>query len=230
MAPEPWTDWHTSVCDCFEDASTCKDQWRRLVSSSACTALACLCVVLQAATASGAAPAWRARSHPGSGRTPASRYATFAASAWLQPSGFRCSALLLPPWLSGLPLETDIRSRCAASGAISKTLGEDLNAPSHFCQGSLCKDVAASCFCVWCSWCQMLRELNYRRNKPTVINIVSVQPASAAQPNPVIQTYPLHTGVLVAPRWASCRLAGGNVSAAGFLSHKTTLTFHQFSL
>lgn len=43
MAPEPWTDWHTSVCDCFEDASTCKDQWRRLVLSSACTTLACLC-------------------------------------------------------------------------------------------------------------------------------------------------------------------------------------------
>ncbi|XP_032428760.1 cell number regulator 5-like [Xiphophorus hellerii] len=26
-------------------------------------------------------------------------------------------------------------------------------------QGSLCEDMAISCFCVWCSWCQMHREL-----------------------------------------------------------------------
>lgn len=33
MAPEPWTDWHTSVCDCFEDASTCKGQRGPLIVS-----------------------------------------------------------------------------------------------------------------------------------------------------------------------------------------------------
>lgn len=41
-------------------------------------------------------------------------------------------------------------------------------------QGSLCKDIATSCFCEWCSWCQMHRELKHRKNTPTVI--VNVQP------------------------------------------------------
>ncbi|GAA6221310.1 cornifelin homolog A-like [Lates japonicus] len=41
-------------------------------------------------------------------------------------------------------------------------------------KGSICKDVAASCFCVWCSWCQMHRELKHRNQAPTVVNM---QPA-----------------------------------------------------
>ncbi|XP_077390984.1 cornifelin-like isoform X2 [Festucalex cinctus] len=40
-------------------------------------------------------------------------------------------------------------------------------------KGSLCKDVVISCFCMWCSWCQMQRELKYRRKPPTVINVVN---------------------------------------------------------
>ncbi|XP_034558629.1 cornifelin homolog isoform X2 [Notolabrus celidotus] len=41
-------------------------------------------------------------------------------------------------------------------------------------KGSLCRDIATSCFCEWCSWCQMNRELKYRKKNPTVI--VNVQP------------------------------------------------------
>ncbi|XP_037553852.1 cornifelin homolog B-like [Nematolebias whitei] len=29
-------------------------------------------------------------------------------------------------------------------------------------KGSLCKDIATSCICVWCNWCQMHRELRYQ--------------------------------------------------------------------
>ncbi|XP_044217831.1 cornifelin-like [Thunnus albacares] len=38
-------------------------------------------------------------------------------------------------------------------------------------KGSICKDIAASCFCVWCSWCQMHRELKHRKKVPAIINI-----------------------------------------------------------
>nr|XP_033477860.1 cornifelin homolog A-like isoform X2 [Epinephelus lanceolatus]XP_033477861.1 cornifelin homolog A-like isoform X2 [Epinephelus lanceolatus] len=41
-------------------------------------------------------------------------------------------------------------------------------------QGSICKDVATSCFCMWCSWCQMHREMKYRMKQPAVI--VNMQP------------------------------------------------------
>lgn len=49
-------------------------------------------------------------------------------------------------------------------------------------QGSLCKDIAVSCFCVWCSWCQMHRELKSRKKTPVIINlqtqtVVNLQPA-----------------------------------------------------
>eukprot|EP00066_Takifugu_rubripes_P008335 XP_003974461.1 PREDICTED: cornifelin-like [Takifugu rubripes] len=152
MAPEPWTDWHTSVCDCFEDASTC------CYGFWCCPCLAC---------------------------TVSSR---FGENTCL-PLCDLCSFSLIAAF--GIPLFGAPPAALALRASIRNR---------YKIKGSLCKDVAASCFCVWCSWCQMLRELNYRRNKPTVINIVSVQPASAAQPNPVIHTYPLHTGVLVAPR------------------------------
>ncbi|XP_059196352.1 cornifelin-like [Centropristis striata] len=39
-------------------------------------------------------------------------------------------------------------------------------------KGSLCKDIMSSCFCEWCSWCQMHRELKYRKkNNPVVVNM-----------------------------------------------------------
>ncbi|CAK6971336.1 cornifelin-like [Scomber scombrus] len=63
-------------------------------------------------------------------------------------------------------------------------------------KGSLCKDIAASCFCMWCSWCQMHRELKHRNQTPTVINVqtptvVQMQPAPmmmvAANPPPAVR-------------------------------------------
>ncbi|XP_035509486.1 cornifelin homolog [Morone saxatilis] len=42
-------------------------------------------------------------------------------------------------------------------------------------EGSLCRDIATSCFCGWCSWCQMHRELKYRTKTTTVT--VDMQPA-----------------------------------------------------
>uniref|UniRef100_A0A3Q2R4M2 Cornifelin-like n=1 Tax=Fundulus heteroclitus TaxID=8078 RepID=A0A3Q2R4M2_FUNHE len=38
-------------------------------------------------------------------------------------------------------------------------------------KGSLCKDIATSCICVWCSWCQLHRELKYRKVGPAVVNM-----------------------------------------------------------
>uniref|UniRef100_A0A3Q3AJD2 Cornifelin homolog B-like n=1 Tax=Kryptolebias marmoratus TaxID=37003 RepID=A0A3Q3AJD2_KRYMA len=32
-------------------------------------------------------------------------------------------------------------------------------------EGSLCNDIVVSCFCVWCSWCQMHRELKETETK-----------------------------------------------------------------
>ncbi|CAN9500890.1 unnamed protein product [Ophioblennius macclurei] len=43
-------------------------------------------------------------------------------------------------------------------------------------KGSLCKDIATSCVCLWCAWCQMHRELKYRNDGPTVVNM---QPRAA---------------------------------------------------
>ncbi|KAF7202680.1 cornifelin-like [Nothobranchius furzeri] len=39
-------------------------------------------------------------------------------------------------------------------------------------QGSLCKDICTSCFCVWCSWCQLHRELKYQKHP----GVVTMQP------------------------------------------------------
>ncbi|CAN9500892.1 unnamed protein product [Ophioblennius macclurei] len=52
-------------------------------------------------------------------------------------------------------------------------------------KGSICKDIFTSCFCSWCIWCQMHRELKERKKTPTVIN---AQPQNyfVAQPAPVV--------------------------------------------
>ncbi|KAF7202679.1 placenta-specific gene 8 protein [Nothobranchius furzeri] len=48
-------------------------------------------------------------------------------------------------------------------------------------KGSLVRDIMASCCCVWCSWCQMHRELKHRKKTPVIINTqhqtVVMQPA-----------------------------------------------------
>ncbi|KAM3620004.1 uncharacterized protein V6R79_016974 [Siganus canaliculatus] len=32
-------------------------------------------------------------------------------------------------------------------------------------KGTVCKDIATSCVCMWCSWCQMHRELKHRKKE-----------------------------------------------------------------
>ncbi|XP_014870130.1 placenta-specific gene 8 protein-like [Poecilia latipinna] len=51
--------------------------------------------------------------------------------------------------------------------------------------GSLCKDILASCCCVWCSWCQMHREL--KEHTPVVV--VMQQPVTL--PGPVVHANPV---------------------------------------
>uniref|UniRef100_A0A8C4P0J3 Uncharacterized protein n=1 Tax=Dicentrarchus labrax TaxID=13489 RepID=A0A8C4P0J3_DICLA len=52
-------------------------------------------------------------------------------------------------------------------------------------KGSICKDIGVSCFCVWCAWCQMHREIKHRKKPPTVINMQS-QTIVNMQPPPVM--------------------------------------------
>ncbi|XP_029356135.1 cornifelin homolog A-like [Echeneis naucrates] len=64
-------------------------------------------------------------------------------------------------------------------------------------QGSLCKDIATSCFCMWCSWCQMHRELKNRKKNVTVVNMQPAPVMMAPGPTaPVIFGGP--PGVVVA--------------------------------
>ncbi|XP_037553851.1 cornifelin-like [Nematolebias whitei] len=53
-------------------------------------------------------------------------------------------------------------------------------------KGSLCKDIAVSCFCVWCSWCQMHRELKNRKKTPVIINLQTQTVVHHLQPAPVM--------------------------------------------
>ncbi|XP_005803972.2 cornifelin homolog [Xiphophorus maculatus] len=52
-------------------------------------------------------------------------------------------------------------------------------------KGSLCEDIAVSCCCPTCVWCQMYRELKYRKKSPVVINM-QVQPYVNMQPHPMM--------------------------------------------
>uniref|UniRef100_A0A8C6UD07 Cornifelin n=1 Tax=Neogobius melanostomus TaxID=47308 RepID=A0A8C6UD07_9GOBI len=71
-------------------------------------------------------------------------------------------------------------------------------------RGSLLNDVAVSCCCTWCSWCQMHRELKHQMRGPCVVsveNVVSVQPPPLAPMTTmgqvtVHQTATVNTGLL----------------------------------
>ncbi|XP_013869719.1 cornifelin homolog B [Austrofundulus limnaeus] len=58
-------------------------------------------------------------------------------------------------------------------------------------KGSILEDIAISCCCATCSWCQMHRELKSRKQNPVIINtlsqnVVSMQPAAVMMPvNPL---------------------------------------------
>uniref|UniRef100_A0A7N6AEH9 Plac8 onzin related protein 6 n=1 Tax=Anabas testudineus TaxID=64144 RepID=A0A7N6AEH9_ANATE len=63
-------------------------------------------------------------------------------------------------------------------------------------KGSVCKDIAVSCFCEWCSWCQMHRELKHRKKQPTVINIQPA-PVMMIPGNPAQAGFASQPGVIV---------------------------------
>uniref|UniRef100_A0A8C8C182 Cornifelin n=1 Tax=Oncorhynchus tshawytscha TaxID=74940 RepID=A0A8C8C182_ONCTS len=54
-------------------------------------------------------------------------------------------------------------------------------------QQSLCEDIMASCFCVWCSWCQMAREIKDHKKSCTFTTIqpvaIQVQPQTMTNSN-----------------------------------------------
>lgn len=58
----------------------------------------------------------------------------------------------------------------------------------HNIKGTLCQDISISCFCVWCAWCQLHRELKHLRKSPVVVNVVQTQPPPAMQHVPVFMT------------------------------------------
>uniref|UniRef100_A0A3B4WHZ7 Cornifelin homolog A-like n=1 Tax=Seriola lalandi dorsalis TaxID=1841481 RepID=A0A3B4WHZ7_SERLL len=64
---------------------------------------------------------------------------------------------------------------CAPPAALSLRVGIRHR---YGIEGTLCKDITTSCFCMWCSWCQMHRELKDRKkNSPKNTITVNVQPA-----------------------------------------------------
>uniref|UniRef100_A0A3B3UZJ6 Cell number regulator 5-like n=1 Tax=Poecilia latipinna TaxID=48699 RepID=A0A3B3UZJ6_9TELE len=77
--------------------------------------------------------------------------------------------LFVPP--AGLSLRASIRNK-------------------HGLKGSLCEDILASCCCVWCSWCQMHREL--KEHTPVVV--VMQQPQTPQPPTVInVQANPVMT-------------------------------------
>ncbi|XP_050977806.1 placenta-specific gene 8 protein isoform X3 [Labeo rohita] len=53
--------------------------------------------------------------------------------------------------------------------------------------GSICEDIMVTCCCIWCSWCQMSREIKARKQSVTVVTT-----------QPVIQTIPMATSQVFA--------------------------------
>uniref|UniRef100_A0A3B3BMG6 Plac8 onzin related protein 6 n=1 Tax=Oryzias melastigma TaxID=30732 RepID=A0A3B3BMG6_ORYME len=49
-------------------------------------------------------------------------------------------------------------------------------------KGSIAEDVAASCFCWWCAWCQMYRELKHRMKTPPAAMMMPTVPMMPAVP------------------------------------------------
>uniref|UniRef100_A0A3B4BFN1 Plac8 onzin related protein 6 n=1 Tax=Periophthalmus magnuspinnatus TaxID=409849 RepID=A0A3B4BFN1_9GOBI len=50
-------------------------------------------------------------------------------------------------------------------------------------KGTICRDICTSCFCVWCSWCQLHRELRAQDKGPITVNVTNVV---HAQPVPMM--------------------------------------------
>ncbi|XP_042340107.1 cornifelin homolog A-like [Plectropomus leopardus] len=68
-------------------------------------------------------------------------------------------------------------------------------------QGSICKDIATSCFCECCSYCQMHRELKYRNSNKVVVVNMQPSPMMMAPGNPPPAGFRGHPGVVTAPSY-----------------------------
>lgn len=233
MAEEPWTDWHSSVFDCFEDANTCKDGCHDFIL---CVIRHCcwICVVFPGCYGFWCCPCLAC--------TVSSRFGENTCLPLCDICSLSITAafeipLFIPP-PAVLALRASIRHRYKIKVRRRSNSSRDficrikvlkLHQRTHVCcsQGSLCKDIAVSCFCVSCSWCQMHRELNYRRQKPTVINIVNVQPAPIVQRHPavMIPTYTIQT--VATPRWALRPLIGQARLATWLQFHHCLFCFTQ---
>ncbi|KAJ3599056.1 hypothetical protein NHX12_033019 [Muraenolepis orangiensis] len=55
-------------------------------------------------------------------------------------------------------------------------------------KGTLCKDVMASCFCGWCSWCQLAREMERRKAASALATVPSHRVVVNVQPPPTTTT------------------------------------------
>uniref|UniRef100_A0A8C1W5V0 Uncharacterized protein n=1 Tax=Cyprinus carpio TaxID=7962 RepID=A0A8C1W5V0_CYPCA len=64
-------------------------------------------------------------------------------------------------------------------------------------QGSICEDIMVSCCCIWCSWCQMSREIKARKQTVTVLTTY-----------PVIQSIPMATTTQVVSTQQSVGVIG----------------------
>ncbi|XP_058493549.1 cornifelin homolog B-like [Solea solea] len=65
-------------------------------------------------------------------------------------------------------------------------------------KGSVCKDITAACFCVWCSWCQMHRELKYRIENSTAVVNMQPAPVKDALADPPPDGHVASSGVILA--------------------------------
>ncbi|XP_061883541.1 cornifelin homolog B-like [Entelurus aequoreus] len=141
MNSRPLAAWHSGVCDCFENASTC------CYGFWCCPCLACTV----------------------SGRHGEN---TCLPLCDIFGSGV-CAAVGIPVCVppAGLSMRTSIRK-------------------TYNIKGSLCKDILVSCFCVWCSWCQLHRELKHQNKTTAVVNVINQTVIQQPAPMMMMQTQP----------------------------------------
>ncbi|XP_054644618.1 cornifelin-like [Dunckerocampus dactyliophorus] len=141
MASQPLTEWHSGLCDCFENASTC------CYGFWCCPCLACTVA----------------------GRHGENRCLPLCDIC--SPAVFTAFGIpmFVPPAV--LSMRTSIRK-------------------TYRIQGSICEDIAVSCFCMWCSWCQMHRELKDQNKTTTVVNVVNQTVVHQPAPVMMMQTHP----------------------------------------
>ncbi|KAI5624550.1 placenta-specificprotein 8 protein, partial [Silurus asotus] len=61
--------------------------------------------------------------------------------------------------------------------------------------GSLCEDILISCFCIYCSWTQIAREINHRKMTAAVMSTQPrvVQTITATSTIPIMECAPIMT-------------------------------------